>query len=338
MKKTLLPIVFLCASLQFLRYYVFAPVFYLRLPDYFSGHERLPYQYRVLPILFLKPLHGVHFIQNFAATRIGPMHDPDRIDFFLLSCLAFIPIYYFTVKLYRELSPTRRLEFLLFPTLLFVLIWTYIIHLEQNFSYPYDLPSLAFFTAGIFYIYKRRFLPLFLIVLIGTFNRETTLFLIGIYVLDAITVGTAPSDAPLRARFNLRQIPWFRVALLSAIWIAIKLGLFHLFGGNDRSEDYNRLHENLLRIFHPNYWPGALNLGGYLLPFILIFRNRIADRRFVQYLYILIPWVLIIFRTGIILETRVYGELSCYIAIYAVLLLETYIATTPEKVPLASRT
>ncbi len=325
----LLPIVCLSAGYQFVRCYVSFPYFYLRLPQYFSGTERLPFQLRVLPILILKPLGRNHLIQRISAARFGPLHNPDRLAFFLLSLVSFAILCYFLVKLYRVLSPSRRLEFLLFPTFFFILTWTYILHIEQNFSYPYDLPSLAFFTAGLYYIYLRRFLPLVVILAIGTFNRETTLFLIGIYMLDAASI---PSDrtAKWRARFDLSRISWTRVAYLAAIWLAIKLPLALIFRYNDRSEDYLRIHDNIIRLLKPFYWPAALNLGGYLLPFVLLFRRRILPQRFANYLYILGPWFLIIFCSGVILETRVYGELCGYLAVAVVLIFEQYIESLVE--------
>ncbi len=272
----------------------------------------------------MRPLGRSRLIQRISAARFGPLHNPDRLAFFLLSLASFAVLCYFLVKLYRLLSPSRRLEFLLFPTFFFVLIWTYLLHIEQNFSYPYDMPSLAFFTAGIFYIYLGRFLPLALILAVGTFNRETTLLLVGIYMLDAASI---PSNltAGWRNRFDLSRIPWLRVLYLVTIWLAIKIPLGLIFFYNDRSEDFLRIHDNIIRLLKPFYWPAALNLGGYLLPFVLLFRSRIRPQRFANYLYILVPWFLIIFCSGVILETRVYGELCAYIAVAVVLIFEQYI-------------
>jgi len=325
----LLAITYLSAGYQFIRYYVSYPYFYLRLPQYFSGTERLPFQLRVLPIFILKPLRRSYLVQRISAARSGPLHNPDRLAFFLLSLVSFAVLCYFLVKLYRVLSLSRRLEFLLFPALFIILTWTYLLHIEQNFSYPYDLPSLAFFTAGLYYIYLRRFLPIVIILAVGTFNRETTLFLIGIYILDAASI---PSEltAKWRARFDLSRIPWVRVAYLAAIWLAIKVPLALIFRFNDRSEDFLRVHDNVVRLLKPFYWPAILDLGGYLLPFVLLFRSRILPPRFGNYLYILGPWFLIIFGTGVILETRVYGELSGYLAVAVVLIIEQYIDSLLE--------
>ena len=321
----LVPAVYLAAGYQFVHYYVCYPFFYLRLPEYFSGRERLPFQMRVLPILILRPLGRSHLVQRIAATRFGSLHNPYRIAFLALSLASLAIAWYYLVQIYNAVSRDRRFHFLLFPTFLFILLWTFVLHIEQDMSYPYDLPSLAFFTAGIFYIYRRRFLPLAFILFVGTLNRETTLFLIGIYILDAASIDVVTATATWRTRFNPAQIPWPRVALLGGIWLAAKLPLTYIFRFNDPSENIVRLHENFVRLITPWQWPAALNLGGYLLPFVLLFHARLRPARFANYLYILVPWAIIIFYTGIILETRVYGELCGCFAVAAVLLLEQYV-------------
>ncbi len=324
-RSLLLPVIYLSAGYQFVRYYVSFPVFYLNLGAYLSGRERLPFQCRVLPIFLLSPLIHSRLVQRIAAGRYGPLHNPNRLAFFIVSLVAFAFVNFFCMKLYGVLSPTRRLSFLVFPVLLFSLIWTFVIHIEGNFSYPYDLISLAFFTAGLYFIYGRRFLPLVVVMILGTLNRETTLFLIGIYILDAASVDTASPAAQFRSRFNESQISWPRVLLLSAIWIGIKFSLSHLFAGNDRSEDFNRFHENLVRVVTPYYWPVFLNICGYLIPFVWIFRSRIRPQRFANYLYILAPWVAVMFVSGVLVETRIYGELCTFAAIAIVLIFEQYI-------------
>ena len=323
----ILPAICISVGYQFVRCYVSYPTFYLNLSAYLAGHERLPFQLRVLPILFLRPLVHSNLVQRIALSRTGPLHNPDRLAFFIVSLISFSAICYFCFKLYRAVSLRRSLEFLLFPVLIFVLLWTYVLHIEANFSYPYDLPSLAFFTAGIYFIYQRQFLPLVLVMLVGTFNRETTLFLIGIYILDSASLTRTGPSARFRARFNRALIPWARVAFLSALWLSVKLLLAFTFRANDRSEDLNHIADNLLRVVTPKYWPLPSTSEVISSLFSWIFHSRLRPQRFANYLYVLAPWVLIMFFEGIIVETRIYGELSCYVAIAAVLLFEHYLET-----------
>jgi hypothetical protein len=312
-----------CATLQFTRYYCKSTYFYLDMPAYLSGHERLPFQERVLPILFLRPMfHSNWLMSRFAHTNGA--FTPDRGPFYVVSFIALVIAALYTQKLYDLLSPRRYLNYLVFPFFLFTVIWSYSIHSEANFSYPYDLPSLAFFTAGLYYIYSRSFTGLFTVILIGTFNRETTLFLIGIYVFDSATAVFRRSELKLKRRFELKLVPWTRVALLCGIWLAIKLSLAHHFAHNDTSESFVRIEYNLRRLT-PRLLPALLNICGYTIPLVLLFHRTIRPLRFANYLFILPIWFAVMFWSGVFVETRIYGELCSYSAIALILIMESSI-------------
>jgi hypothetical protein len=302
-----------CATLQFIRFYSESTTFYLNMPAYLAGHERLPFQERVLPILFLKPLTDSQWVMHRVAHAQGAF-TPQRGPFYLLSFIAFVVAAIYTQRFYNLVTSRKLLAFLVFPVFLFAVMWTYSIHSEADFSYPYDLPSVAFFAAGLYYIYARRYLPLVLIIIAGTFNRETTLFLIGIFVLDAATQEATQ-------RLNLRLVPWLRVALLLIIWLAIKLSLAHHFAGNDASESYLRLNDNLHQL-RPRLLPALLNICGYTVPLVLLFHRRLYPLRFRNYLWILPFWFGVMFCSGVIVETRIYGELCSFSAIALVLIME----------------
>ena len=312
------------ATLQFIRYYVVSTKFYLSMPRYMSGGERLPFQERVLPILLMWPITHFAPLMNALRTHQGPS-TPGLAAFYIVSLLGFSLAGVFCVRLYRVLTATGTLDVLVYPFFLIIAMWTYVVHLDADFSYPYDMLSLAFFTAGLYFIYTHRFPALFATMLLGTLNRETTLFLIPIYMLDAATTSAEDPAAPLAQRFDLRRIPWLRVAFLFVLWLAIKLTLTHLFANNDASENYVRLRENLGRL-KPRLWPALLNICGYLLPVVILMRRNLRPIRFGNYLYVLPLWFAIMFYTGVILETRIYGELSAYTAIAVILLLERHIA------------
>jgi hypothetical protein len=322
-------VIYAFALLQFVRYYSKATTFYLHLNAYLTGHERLPFQERVLPILFLKPLYGSPWIMQHFGHSSGAF-TMEKGPFYLLSLISLAAAAIYTQRLYAAVTEHNLLSFLVFPAFLYTVMWTYSIHSEANFSYPYDFPGLAFFTAGLYYIYCRKYLPLLLVILIGTFNRETTLFLIGIYCIDAAT--RAEEHDTRSGGFDLRQIPWVRVATLSVIWVAIKVGVSHAFAGNDRSEDFLRLGYNFDRLT-PRLWPAMLNICGYLLPLILIFHRKLEPRRFRNYLWIMPLWFGIMFCTGVLVETRIYGELCSYCAVAAVVMTEALISSVYRAQP-----
>jgi hypothetical protein len=335
-------LLYVAATLQAMRYYVVATTFYLDMPKYLSGHERLPFQERVLPILLMWPInHSTFMMQHFAHADNGfDAHSaatPERLAFYIVSLASFAIASYLVNRLYRAVTVTGRLSALVLPVFMVLTLWTYVIHIDADFSYPYDMPSLAFFAGGLLAIYTRRFLPLLAIVLVGTFNRETTLFLIGIYVIDAASrelTAEAPGNAQarfsLRERFSLRQVQWLRVVMLAAVWLAVKATVAHHFRENDNSENYVRAGENLHRL-SPRLWPILFNICGYTLPLIVLFRKKIFPVRFGNYLYILPFWFAVMFYTGVILESRVYGELCSFCAVAAVLLFEEHVASQERR-------
>ncbi len=322
--KRLLPTSFMallyaCATLQFVRYYARTTDFYLKMPLYLSGHERMPFQERVLPILLLRPIFHSHWIMSRLVHANG-VADWNRAPFYLISALALGIAAIATQMLYRRVSQQRTLGIFVFPIFLFTVMWTYTIHNEVNFSYPYDFISLAFFTLGLLFIYSRQYLPLLVVMLIGTLNRETTLFLIGIYLLDAASVAEPLSDR-LRDRFSLKHMPWLRAAALLLVWVTLKAILAHVFRANDESENYVRIAENAHRL-QIRLLPAMLNICGYLFPVVLIYWRQIRPVRFGNYVWIAVMWLPIMFYTGVILETRIYGELCSLTAVSFVLIAE----------------
>ncbi len=316
-------VLYLCATLQFVRYYSKATTFYLNMGLYLNGQERLPFQERVLPIFLIRPLlhspwvasHLIHADGNFTADR-GPLY--------LISLFALLIAGIFVQKLYNRVSLDRSLKFLVYPLFLYAIIWSYSIHNEANFSYPYDMLSVAFFAAGLYVIFRRYFWFLAAIIVLGTLNRETTLFLIGIFILDAASLAQAEPLSVHGKRFNLRAVPWFRATLLFCIWLAIKIALARHFVHNDNSENFVRLWSNIGRL-KPRLWPALLNICGYMLPIVFMLRRYLRPPRFANYLFIFPVWFAAMFYTGVIVETRVYGELCSFTAIALVLILEQYL-------------
>ena len=138
----------------------------------------------------------------------------------------------------------------------------------------------------------------------------------------------------LSDRFSLEQVEWKRVFLLVFLWMSVKIPLAYHFRGNDNSENFVRLWGNLGRL-KPRLWPTLLNVCGYILPVIILMRGRLRPVRFANYLYILPFWIAVMFYTGVILETRIYGELCPYVAVASVLLLES--AAVDTRVHLQQR-
>ena len=334
-------LLYAAATLQFVRYYVVGTTFYLSMPRYLSGQERLPFQERVLPILLMWPINHSAFLMSHLAHANGGFDaksaaTQETLAFYLVSLASFSLASYLVVRLYQAVTPSGMLSALVFPVFMVLTLWTYVVHIDADFSYPYDMPGLAFFAGGLLAIYTRRYLPLLAIMLVGTMNRETTLFLVGIYVIDAASreisaeaVREGGGSISLRERFAFGQVKWVRAVILLAVWLVVKMTIHHHFRGNDNTENYVRFGENLRRL-KPRLWPILLNICGYTLPVIVILRRRIVPVRFANYLYILPVWFAVMFYTGVILESRVYGEMCAFSAVAVVLLFEEHVRTNGQ--------
>lgn len=308
----------LMAIYYFVRAHVAIPTHYLKMSAYLGGTERLPFQRRLLPVLLLNELLRIHLPSWLTHGSNGFLTSPVLFYLFVIDLAAFAAATYFCIRLYyKAAAGSPRFGLLVLPIFLYVVSWTYIIHSEANYYYPYDMLSLAFFTAGLYFIYTERFLPLLAVMLVGTFNRETTLFLIPLFAFDAIR------GENLTKFERLRRVPWVRTALLTLTWLAVQIVLHRLYAHNDRSEDYLRLHENLLRL-KPRNWPQILGGCGYLLPVVLLCRRWIPNPRVASWILIVPLWVVSVILYGVLTETRVYGELCALVAVSCALLLDAY--------------
>ena len=327
LRPLLVCILYSCACLQFVRFYVRSSDFYLNMHAYLAGHERLPFQERILPVFLMRQIFHSDAIMHMLVHQQG-IADREHAPFYLLSLAGTFATAILTQMLYAKVSQHRILPLLVFPLLLFCMLWTYVLHVEANYSYPYDLLSLAFFTGGLYCIHQRKFFALLAVMLVGTLNRETTLFLVGIYLIDSASRHTGQESSfedgshwLLKRGLSLRRLPWIRAGILLSAWLLVKVAVAYYFRHNDNSENFVRLAYNAKRL-QVRLIPALLNVCGYLLPVVLLYWSRIRPLRFGNYILILVMWIPIMLYTGVLLETRIYGELCSWTAIAITLLAE----------------
>lgn len=311
--RLLVYFLFACAGLIFTRVYMSNTGSYLDLNSYIAGTERLPYQRRVLPMLLLRGLLRLPYPHALAHHFVIFANAP-LLYLLGINLLALAVTGWFTTRLYRVSTPEGRFPLLVFPFLLFVSIWTYLMRPLFITNLPYDFLSQAFFTAGLFCLYTRRFLPLLLIVAIGSFNRETTLFLVILFVIDALATRTGPL---------VKRIPWAQTALLAAIWLAIKIFLGRLYTHNNPIDNFLRFRVNA-HLLIPDSYPQMLTACGFLLPVLWLLRRNIPNPRLAAWLYIIPIWIVMMIPFGVLNESRIFGELCPLVAVLATTLLDAY--------------
>ena len=94
-----------------------------------------------------------------------------------------------------------------------------------------------------------------------------------------------------------------------------------MFAGN-ASEFYPHIRWNVKSLVAPQAWPQMLSACGYLLLFVVTMRGKIRDARLGAWLWVVPVWVGFMFVYGILIETRVFGELIPLIVCATMLIVE----------------
>ena len=230
-------------------------------------------------------------------------------------------------RLYRVALPAAPLPLL--PSALLIVICLIDFVLDVPFSFPYDLPATAFLGWGAVYIAERRFWALLPVFLLGTWNRETTLFLIAVLLLSAAWDG---------GQFSWRSIgrrDWLQAGTLLVCWVGI-VGWQHGHYLGNPSEAGPRITGNLRHLFNPTLWPNILSVSAFLLPYVYLNRAKVHHPTLRASLLLLPFWLLALLSVGQILESRIYGDISVFVAVAAALILVETIRLPSRTRPLGA--
>lgn len=332
-KKLLLLCVYFLATVQFAWCYFWLTRPYVNTRLYELGCERMPFQGRVLMMFPMRLAHA-SFVLHLLARPFARSHfwfprlvQPEVLMQAAINVASLIAAGWFTTKIYRASSPRQLLAPLVYPLLLVACAGTYVLHTVQNFRFIYDLPSLAFFAAAMYLIYFRKpFSSFAALFVIATINRETTLLLLALYMIDQGVEG-----GRLEWRHALQPVTWLRLIPLAAFWIGWQIFVHHHFARN-ASEFYPRLNWNVKSLLAPFAWPQLLSASGYLLLYVVAYRKRISDPQLRAWFWLIPIWCVFMFVYGILIETRVFGELIPFVVCASALIFEQMITARMTKV------
>ena len=313
------------ACVWFAQLYCTARSPYIDLARYAAGQERMPFQGRDLmrwPMLLASHSASLQRITSGRALLRSPellvMEIAAAVSLLLAGCAA--------VKIYRLAAPEAPMPELPFALLIVICLFDFV--LTVPFSFPYDLPATAFLGWGLYFALQQRFWILLPIFLIGTWNRETTLFLIGAVLLIPAgkrAAGTVPAHNIWRV---MKPYDVVQPTILLVCWLAITQGLHHLYSGNP-TEAGSRISGNLRNLANPLLWPNILSASAFLLPYVYLKRHHIPFAPLRSCLLLLPFWVLLLLSVGQVLELRIYGDISVLIAVAAALILTSAMSSTP---------
>jgi hypothetical protein len=314
------------ATFQCIWFYLSRVPSCLDLPSYETWRERSPFQYRVLMVYPLRWAHHNAALIELAdrLSRLSgwfptPIH-PEGILQAAVDVLCVGTAGMVAQRIYKAASPTGALAPIVYPLTLAMAALTYAMLTTPHLRFVYDLPSLAFFSLGLYLIYFRSHLFwLVVLFLVATLNRETSLFLLVIFAIDcSITAeGTMDWHRVLKARSMSVLVS------LSAYWLVWHLWVAQHFAANPVVDARNRLLLNLGVIVIPLSWPQCFALGCYLVPLLLLNRSLVPSPRLRAWHWVLPLWLIFMMRYAVISEIRVFGELIPFFSCMAALILES---------------
>jgi len=250
-----------------------------------AGIASTPYQYRVLVPWIVR-----------GALDAGLVRPDWQMAAFAAIQFACLVLLAFVFRRYLSLFiGDRRLVSVMALTIYAVLPFNYF----NVPYYPYDVPSVLFFTLGLLLIHERRWGWYYALFVIATLNRETSVFLV---------------VATVFAYFD--RYRWRTLAALAgsqlAIWMAIKSFLWILYREN-RWLGYGlyqfQLKVNLLTVVdHPIKAAIALATWGCLWLAVAVWHRRIKDVFLRRNLWTIPVFIASMLVVGFVIELRIYGE------------------------------
>lgn len=256
-----------------------------------------PFIYRALIIWIAKWIKN---ITNIAPSRI----------FILFELLAFfLSGWVFSKYVYTFISDITIARVLSF-SLYFIIIFELILPRYQPLWYPYDAYSLLFFLIGLLLLRKEIYNYWFYILfIVATFNRETTIF------LTLILLFTAWGKMPKNKLF-------IHISAQLLIWITIKIFLARLFFSNPGHAFQNQYISNFRFLTDINYvlrlpaivelfFRPAFLIGnfGFIYLLIIVYWKKLDNSFLRSSTLVLIPFYLVMLCFANIYEYRIFTEM-----------------------------
>ncbi len=299
---------------------------YIDLRLYAAGLERMPFQGRDLMRWPMLAAAHLPWLQRATAER-AVLRSPEFLVMEVAAAISLFLAARAAERLYRLAMPEAPLPLL--PSALLIVVCLFDFVLDVPFSFPYDLPATAFLGWGIVFIAERRFWALLPVFFFGTWNRETTLFLIGVLLLTAAMQGSR------LALGNVRRRDWMQAGSLLLCWVGIT-GWQHRHYAGNLSEAGPRISGNVHHLLNPMLWPNILSVSAFLLPYIYLNRAKVQNPALYASILLLPFWLLLLLSVGQILESRIYGDISVFVAVAAALIVVKRIQLAPAISPLRS--
>jgi hypothetical protein len=217
------------------------------------------------------------------------------------ACLVAL-YYVFRAYLGRFMDAVRAAYAAL--SIYFVMPFVFIIPQPYTVWFPWDIPSVVFFTALLYLWHRQLWSGWYVVFLLGTLNRETTLFLLP---LCALTVRSEGYPRRLLGHLAATAVLWAAVKGSLAWWFKAHDGPLWL-EWNHYDGAQSHWQQNLSYWSQPYLWPYLLSAVGFL--WLLAWHLRRAAHPYLRQALVIVPFYgLGVLLFGNVVEHRVYGDL-----------------------------
>ena len=211
-------------------------------------------------------------------------------------------------------------------SVLLMAYFNYILTSEVRTQTAFDVPQVAFFAVCFAALLMRRYLLFVVVFAVATLNRESTCFLIPVAGLLAINDQEQPKH-PAKVLTGL--------LILCGIWMPLRYFTLHFFSDATHLFDLHwRL--NVRTLVNPLHWATLMSVFAFFwIPYVAYF-DRIRHRG-LQWCAVLFPfWAILMFLVGDLLEIRIHGEWTAYVALCLLLIVadvtgQRFVATEPAR-------
>ena len=273
-----------------------------------NGLSDAPYKFRLLTVYSIR-LYNSLFAQYFnyyVSNLKPPFNDTLVIYKFFSSFFCLLLTSYFNFLTGRKIGLSYNSR-LLSLYLLFLMVYFNISMVgPQKFYLPYDLPGLLFFSIIIYLISANNLKLIPFIFIIATLNRETSL----LYLI------------PLLA-YSIEKKKFSNFAIFITccfIWLVTKFLITHIIGLPNDLVFFNQAYVNLQTLYMPMRASILLSSFGFLWIPIFVYWKSISViwLRYSVATYLI--WFFGMFFVGILIELRVFNELSCLASLHLALI------------------
>lgn len=291
-----------------------------------QGRERIPFQYRALTAGVFWLAERVVVVPAAMARRLPPaMHSPDQFALLGIAFVSVLVAVYATRRALERLTDGAESSRWWALLVIFMAYFHYLLEFGHPcctpLQLPYDLPSLMFFALGMWAIAAEIDWVLYPLVGVAMLNRESIVFLVGIYFL--YSVGMWRNGLRSRARMQRAAV---HSVLLGVLCVAMLVALHRVFVNAVPQfatlgpfEDH--VVDNIGYLLRPYYWTSYLSLFGFSWLYMYANWRRVPQAGIRWALGIGPVMLAAMYVVGVLSEIRIFGELISLFAIAVALLL-----------------